>query len=38
MYKVSKRKRINRLAKKFSRGLKIIGPGFVSGAADNYPS
>jgi Mn2+/Fe2+ NRAMP family transporter len=38
MPKHSKRKKINRLAKKFARGLKILGPGFVSGAADNDPS
>jgi len=38
MFQTSKRKKINRLAKKFARGLKTIGPGFVTGAADNDPS
>lgn len=33
-----KRSRIRWLGKKFAQGLRTIGPGFVTGAADNDPS
>ncbi|MBU1007763.1 Nramp family divalent metal transporter [Candidatus Dependentiae bacterium] len=38
MKKMVKRKKINLVAKKFAKGLKFFGPGFVTGAADNDPS